>query len=97
MKVPGNKTPVPNSPYIKPPKVPIVIGAGESGKNVTFNRFCEVFGDEIIDKIADGSLPLVVIGKITYTDVFGTNHTVTCGGKYRGDLLGFIADETKTD
>jgi hypothetical protein len=97
MKVDGNKVTVPKSPYAKPPLVPIAIGAGESGKNVTFNRLCEMFSDEVIEKIANGEAPLTVSGKITYQDVFGESHTVVCGGRYVAKLLTFVADETKTD
>lgn len=97
MKVAGNTVPVPKTknPYVRPPLVSIVLGPGEGGKNVTFNRFCEMFSDDVIDKVADGNLPLSVSGKITYRDVFGGRYTVECGAQFKPNLMAFVANETR--
>jgi len=94
MQVQGNKIPIGGGrPYVKPPLVPIVLGAGDD-KNVTFNKLCDFFNDETIDRVADGRSLLSISGQIQYTDVFGVSYTVTCGGKFEAKLQTIVAYET---
>jgi hypothetical protein len=92
----GFKKLIAGSTYQKPPRVSIILGAGDS-KTVTFDRLCVLFDGETIEKIADGRSVLSMSGKIKYTDVFGASYVVSCGGKYSASLQTIVADETKIE
>ncbi len=96
MKVPGIKSQVAGRNYVTPPRVSIILGAGES-QPYSFHRLCTMFDDPTIQKIADGRLGLSISGTIKYADVFGVSYTVTCGGQYSASLQTIVADETKIE
>jgi hypothetical protein len=71
---------VPNTPPPFPaPK--ITIGAGDS-QTVSFASFFETLTPATFMGICDGSIKLIFVGEIMYDDVFGTTHTVDCGGEF---------------
>jgi hypothetical protein len=82
---------------IPPTLIPVVLGAGDS-KLVMFQSLGDMgVKDDVLYKIANGTLPFYVAGKITYTDVFGHSRVVECKATFNPKTFGFNAEETHTD
>jgi hypothetical protein len=70
---------IPGVPETVPPREPFILGPGAT-QLLTFESFARTVTQKTYEDIAHGVIDLKFAGTVTYEDIFGESHTITCTG-----------------
>jgi hypothetical protein len=70
---------IPGVPETVPPREPFILGPGAT-QLLTFETFKATLTQKTYEDIASGVIDLKFAGTVSYEDIFGESHTITCRG-----------------
>jgi hypothetical protein len=70
---------IPGVPDTTPPQEPFILGPGAT-QLLTFEQFSATMTQQTYQDIAGGVTDLKFAGTVTYEDIFGESHSITCKG-----------------
>jgi hypothetical protein len=70
---------IPGVPETVPPREPFILGPGAT-QLLTFEQFSATMTQKTYQDIAGGVIDLKFAGTVTYEDIFGESHSITCRG-----------------
>lgn len=70
---------IPGVPENVPPREPFILGPGAT-QLLTFEQFSATMTQKTYEDIVSGVIDLKFAGTVTYEDIFGESHSITCRG-----------------